>query len=994
MKKITGIILVLLILSLWTVTGHCDTEIQAINAAGNLNRPLSIDPIKNREGYSTVLYDNKNGLPTSEANAIAQTGDGFLWIGSYSGLIRYDGTSFERMDSTTGISNVRTLYVDKRDRLWIGTNDSGLFLMTRGEIHNWNKKDGLESVSIREVIEEDGGTIYIGTTAGISMMGRDMTLTPMKDERISGQIIREFRHGSDGLIYGLTQNGDIFTLSEGRIQTFLSHEECRVEGVVSIFPDPVHPGDLYVGASDSIVYYGSLEKNFASMGMKDISPLTNPESFEYLNGELWLCAGNGIGKLSTDGFHRLVNVPMNSSIGNILTDYEGNLWFTSTRQGVMKIVPNRFSDLSARYDLPTSVVNTTCMYEDQLFIGTDTGLVVVEDRKRLQKLPLTRAETASGVPLGATDLLTFLDGVRIRSIVCDSKGRLWISTWRSSGLLCYENGEITAFTPDEGLFSDKIRAVCECEDGSVLVANTGGVSIIKGGRLADSYGIDDGISVDEILTVAEGFHKEIILGSDGGGIYIIQDGKTRHIGLEDGLSSEVILRIKRSRFQDVYWIVTSNSLAYMTPDFEVVTISRFPYPNNYDLVENSKGDVWVLSSNGIYVIPAEKLLENSEVDPVFYGIRNGLPYMTTANSYNCMTEDGSLYISGTAGVMLVNIEKPMNEVSELKISLPFIDADGKRYYPASEGAFSLPGSARKITIYPYVFNYSLTDPQVSYRLDGFDHSDTTISRSRLVPVNYTNLRNGTFQFVMTVKDSTGLSEQTVSFPIIKGKMMSPGSAGTIIMILASLLLMSGTLLYTAPYRKQTQLKDRLLFGLMIVNLFLALGDLLANALEYVVLPLSRELMILGNTTFFFCLVLFPYLLLLYLIVVSGKYSSLSGKTKLLYGIPCILTAVGLIINLKNGWIFYIGSDYVYHSSLNGIWGYIPDLPAMLYFALSVIKVYRISRPNAMSGFLLLCARLLLELWCPDISCTSFFYTMILVSIHLYLMNRPFDEVAS
>ncbi len=84
----------------------------------------SVDPIKHSTGYSAVLYNNTNGLPTSEANDIAETGEGFIWIGSYSGLIRYDGNTFERIDSTTGITSVVSLHVDSKDRLWIGTNDN------------------------------------------------------------------------------------------------------------------------------------------------------------------------------------------------------------------------------------------------------------------------------------------------------------------------------------------------------------------------------------------------------------------------------------------------------------------------------------------------------------------------------------------------------------------------------------------------------------------------------------------------------------------------------------------------------------------------------------------------------------------------------------------------------------------------------------------------------------------------------------------------------
>ena len=117
---------------LLAITGSRSIPAQAAaerNASGTYNRPLSVDPTGHSEGYSAVLYDNTNGLPTSEANAIAETSDGFIWIGSFGGLIRYDGNTFERIDSTTGIGSVKCLYVDSRDRLWIGTNDNGIVLM-------------------------------------------------------------------------------------------------------------------------------------------------------------------------------------------------------------------------------------------------------------------------------------------------------------------------------------------------------------------------------------------------------------------------------------------------------------------------------------------------------------------------------------------------------------------------------------------------------------------------------------------------------------------------------------------------------------------------------------------------------------------------------------------------------------------------------------------------------------------------------------------------
>ena len=121
---------------------------------------VNVDVTGQKEGFSAVLYDNTKGLPTSEANAIAETSEGFIWIGSYGGLIRYDGNSFERIDSTTGIASVVSLYVDSRDRLWIGTNDSGAFVMDKGEYTQFNKEDGLSSLSVRAFSEDKDGNIF------------------------------------------------------------------------------------------------------------------------------------------------------------------------------------------------------------------------------------------------------------------------------------------------------------------------------------------------------------------------------------------------------------------------------------------------------------------------------------------------------------------------------------------------------------------------------------------------------------------------------------------------------------------------------------------------------------------------------------------------------------------------------------------------------------------------------------------------------------------
>ena len=981
----------LLIVPLWAFAAYGD-DIEAVNTSGSLNRAPAVDPITESDGFTAVLYNNKNGLPTSDANAVAQTDDGFIWVGSYAGLIRYDGNNFERLDSTTGIANVRCLYVDSKERLWIGTNDSGVFLMTKGSLRKWDRSDGLRSVSIRAITEDDKGLIYVaGAAGGVATINSGLELTLLEDERLDGQSVPELRRGSNGLIFGCTQDGDIFTLRNGEVLTWLSRDACRIKDVHCILPDPEHPDLVYVGTSASQVMHGSYKDNFASLYTADISPLSSVNSMEYIDGRIWVCTGNGVGRLSEDGTGVLRNVPLNNTVEHMMTDFSGNLWFVSSHQGLMKVVPNQFSDLFERFDLDPVVVNSTCLYDDQLFIGTDTGLIVIEGEKKLESLPVTRAMTATGKALEADDLLSMLDGVRIRAITRDSKGRLWIPAWRRYGVLRYDHGEVVAFGRDEGLFSDSVRMVYECEDGSFLVANTGGLSVIKGSRVKKSYGAEAGIVNGEILTVTEGFNHEYILGSDGDGIYIITDEGTKRLGTEDGLRSEIILRIKRSSYQDIYWIVTGNSIAYMTLDYKITTVKNFPYPNNYDLYENSSGSLWVLSSSGVYIVSVDEMLANGKIDPVFFGVRSGLPYVATANAVSELSAGGDLYISSSAGVVKVNVDQPFENLSRFKITLPYIEADGERCYQDTSGRFILPANARKVTIYPYVFNYALVDPQVTYRLQGFDPADTTVSRSKLGPVDYTNLKIGSYHFMITVRDPIGHTEQNAVFSITKGKEMSSGTIGTIIMDCSSLLMMAGLLIFMTRYRTRGRLQDKMFLGLILSNTALTAGELISFSLEYFTFPGVKALMYFGNTLFYIMLVFFPYLLLVYFDYSRDHNRQRERRMKLVYAIPFVFFFIVMIINLKTGWIFSISRENAFVAGPHRM-TLLLLIPVWLYLLLSLVNIYIVEKRMVLPGVLLIAARLCWELWFQSISSTSFIFTLFLVCMHLFYMNRQYEEV--
>ncbi len=765
-----------------------------------------VDPVGKSDSYSAVVYNNTNGLPTSEANAIEQTADGFIWIGGYSGLIRYDGCYFERMDSTNGIASVVSLYADQEDRLWIGTNDSGLAVMENETFRMFTEPESLRHTKFCAITGDDNGLIYAGTPTGLAVIDSDMNLTIMDEPELKDLYVDVLTKGHDGYVYGVSNKDDLFIVKDGKLVSYLKQEDNAIYGPVSIISDPDRPGYVYVANDDCSLYYGNFLEGFPELETIDISPLTEVLDMKKFGSQLYIAGRNGIGLLQNGEFHMLSDLPMNNSVSHIMADYEGNLWFCSTRQGVMKVVPNRFQNLFERYGLDAAVVNSTCRYDGMLMVGTDTGLIVLDENGPVSSLPLTKAVSSFGEDIGETDLIEMMDGCRIRSIIRDSKGRLWFSTWRGCGLVCYDNGEVIHFGESDGLLTDRLRAIAETEDGLIAAAVSGGVSLIKEDKVLVSYGQEDGIVNTETLSVEAAPNGDILVGSNGGGIYVVNQSGIDCIDTEDGLTSGIVMRIKYDSRNQVFWIVTSNSLAYMDEDYHVTTIQNFPYSNNYDIYFSSENEAWILSSNGIYVTDAEDLLANGEISPVHYSLANGIRCTATGNSYSELTEDGDLYISGSAGVVKVNINEPMENVMDLKVSVPYVDADDTRLYPDESGTFHLSSEVHKLIVYIYVFNYSLTDPKVTYNLSGFEKKSVTVNRSDLTPITYTGLPGGSYDLVVSVSDSLGHSDKVITVPLVKQKtIFEQGWFYVLLALLIAAAVAEGVRIYI---RRKTKLMEK------------------------------------------------------------------------------------------------------------------------------------------------------------------------------------------
>lgn len=742
------------------------------------------------EGRSAVLYDSQNGMAPAEANAIVQTSDGFIWVGCYRGLARYDGNEFFWIDAGKGITSVASLYVDTSGRLWVGTNDNGAALYDNGDFYFFDKEMGLSSSSVKAITEDAKGNILLGTTQGIAYIDANMQVRQIADETIGNSYISQLERDDFGNVYGVTLNGDVFTVNNLKVEKIFPRKKIGKALITSICPTGREVGEVYLGTEDAgILRINLLSEQSVYKRISTFYGATINKMYVLSDESVVVCADTGMGYINKNGTFTLVTeLPMKNSIDDMMEDYEGNFWFASSRQGIMKLAKSRFRNISLQAGLDNLVVNSTCVYNDMLYIGSDSGLYIVNAWSRRIHNELTR----------------MLEGIRICCIKEDSRGNLWLCTYGRLGLICYHpDGTYESYTEAQGLNSDHIRTVLELSGGDMAVAASGGVNILRDGKVEKSYGAEEGIGNTEILCLLEGDEGILYAGSDGGGIYAIDMEKDTvdGIGQSDGLTSDVIMRIKKDEKYGGYWVITGNSIAYMEKR-DIRTIHSFPYANNFDIFFDNQGKAWILSGIGIYCVELDKLYSDTVTNYQFYDTSLGLPCNVTANSRNFLDEDGTLYLSGTSGVGSLNINEAEREAADVRLAVPFVSLDNEIVYFHEGEAIEIPRDCKRITIYGYVLNYSLYNPTVSYYLEGFNEQPQITNKTALSAISYTNLAGKDYVFHLSALDgNTGESVNEVTVRLRKEKRFyeQPWYLAFVI-VLTVVAVMAGAWLYT---RKKT-----------------------------------------------------------------------------------------------------------------------------------------------------------------------------------------------
>ncbi len=377
--------------------------------------------------YVRTVFDQTNGLPTDEANAVLQTRDGYLWVGSYGGLLRFDGSEFHNFSTEGAIAtpSIRCLFEDSAGRLWIGSSDAGVFVYENGVFTAVPCTKKNSYLSIRDFAEGRDGTIYVASTSGVCRV-RSGLLVPYSNPYITGETAYALGIDRYGRLWCAMSTGKCAVMQDDRVLAMLDAELFFEDGSVISCLASDRANNIYLGTNGSV-----LAKVVCSGQRLDGTAFT-VQTYEVTD------AAN----------HNRVGVTAEGDI--LVSGQQGFAWVTA--DGTQR---------DPHTGTSTDAVNCAALDScGRLWCGT------------YSELGLVRYDTGSG------ELVFFnqsngLGSTRIRVAFELRDGTVAVGT--QDGLALIRGDKVVAFyDKDSGLETQSILCIVQAPDGTLLAGSAGG----------------------------------------------------------------------------------------------------------------------------------------------------------------------------------------------------------------------------------------------------------------------------------------------------------------------------------------------------------------------------------------------------------------------------------------------------------------------------------------------------------------------------------------
>ncbi|HME09522.1 MAG TPA: two-component regulator propeller domain-containing protein [Bryobacteraceae bacterium] len=742
----------------------------------------AIDPNRDLSQYIRDAWGAEKGFPDRSVVSIAQTSDGYLWIGTDKGLVRFDGLNFQPFSqlspSSLAIGPVQTLLADGAGNLWILLQSTKLLRYRDGrlELIRGEAENGITAIARGFGDSILLSSLAMGTLAFNGERFERLVAQPAESAAASAETRAErspnlgwsaglmphhvaapasavisMTATADGRIWLGAEDGGPFYLSGGHVTTPINGiPHARITCLL-----PVEKHEMWIGASKGVMRWDGNELTRTGVP----PPLLRAEVLSMIrdrDANIWVGTTRGLLRFNANGVSSLNRNTTASSaaVTALLEDREGNIWVGGPRS-LERLRDSAFVTYSIAGMQPQSM---GALYVDR---DDNTWFAPIDGGLRWLNKGRSEAVTAAGL---TQDI--------VYSITGNGASDLWIGRQRG-GLtnLRYANGAFSAktYTQADGLAQNSVYSVYEGRDGTIWSGTlSNGVSKLKNGHFTN-YTARNGLASNTVSSIAEDSSGTMWFGTPNG-LSAMSAGGWRTYTVRDGLSSQDVNCLLRDS-TGVLWIGTAEGLAFLSAG-RIRVPQRAPgslRDQVFGIAEDKGGWLWIATASHIVQVKRSSLMEDmlQESDFREYGLADGLWGTEGVKRYQSVVADsqGQVWFSTNRGISVVNPARAtVNPVSAL-VHIDAVLSDGSSL--DLRESIRVP-AARQRTTFRYA-GLSFGNPErvrYRYRLDNFDRgwSEPVTNRE----ATYANLGAGSYRFRVMACNSDGLwngSEAVVGFEV-------------------------------------------------------------------------------------------------------------------------------------------------------------------------------------------------------------------------------------
>ncbi|MFL5345097.1 MAG: two-component regulator propeller domain-containing protein [Hyalangium sp.] len=705
---------------------------------------FGLDPHRAFSQYTHQAWQTQDGLPQNTVLSLRQTRDGYLWLGTFDGLVRFDGANFTlyNRNNTPELADhtIRALLEDGAGGLWMGTK-KGVVHYQQGRFERLPDEGELQQVNVQALALE-GSTLWVGTAVGLEQVplsGKGPRRRYTNKDGLPSSQIEALAEDSTGTLWIGTREG-LARLSSSRLErvSLPAGADTRVRSLLA-----ARDGTLWIGTYSGLL--SLREGTFTWFGPQQGLPRYEVSAlWEDRDGVLWVGHETGLSRHTAEGFAFFGPKEglSGSRVYSLLEDRDGNLWVGTADGGLNRLSAPPFIAYGVPEGLAHDLVRTVLETRDgTLWLGTLGGGL-----HRLKDGHIGRVGAAEG-----------LDDDNVRSLAEASDGTLWVGTHR--GAFRYDGKRFSPLLREDGLPLGLVWAILPDSRGDVWFGTSAGLVRLHE-RHFTVYTPEQGPVPEAVISMLEDSTGTIWFGTHSGLVRYANGNFLRMTA--PALLNEAIMALYAEP-SGTLWVGTLSGLVRLKDGkgTRITAAQGLADDNVFDLLPDSEGSFWLSSNKGLSRVRQRDLEEVADgrrerVRASTYDERDGLRSIEASGGSQpsaWRAHDGRLWFTTSRGAVVVDPKDPRLERRSPEVRIQDVRVQGQ-VVPLTPRLELAPGKQDLDIRFTVLAPEAPQRVPVRYRLEGADEGWVDAEGRRAV--SYTRLPPGPYRFHVVAADRDGV----------------------------------------------------------------------------------------------------------------------------------------------------------------------------------------------------------------------------------------------